>query len=387
MINSRVKSYNMNDLEQLGLYSKDLIESLRRKQYNDLKDWFSLEELNDWDIMEPILYAIRNEYNTYIIYKYCGKNIQSDPELSHEIIIKEVNLLEGTPLSRDKEFIKRSIDINPDVVSYMANDLKNDIEFLKECISNENIGIEQLKSIIEDNPKLTKDNNFMVEAIKKDASMVLLCNKELKADYKSMEKICRENDKVINYIASNTNEFGKEGLQASKDVLIDKSSESAINGFKEELSSVDKQIEQAKEEGKNEDELKKLFQRSKQLQRHAKLFERIQSGEIDAVRAAKLIDKLCQNIEPEYRKKIEQLITLDKAIIEKDKEDKEMESLNTGKVVSEIAPEEHQKSKKFLESGIEATEESVRTEQINNEVGKIREIQKSKDKQNETELE
>ena len=168
---------------------------------------------------------------------------------------------------------------------------------IKEVLRNENIGKEQIKNMIQENPDLVKDDTFMIEAIKKDASMILLCDNELKSDYKPMEKICRENDEVISYIANNTNEFGKEGLQASKDVLVDKSSESAINGFREELSSVDKQIEQAQEEGKSKDELKTLVQRSKLLQRHAKLFEWIQSGEIDAVRAAKLIDKLCQNIE------------------------------------------------------------------------------------------
>ena len=49
--------------------------------------------------------------------------------------------------------------------------------------------------------------------------------------------------------------------------------------------------------------------------------------------------KICQNIEPEYRQEIEQLITLDNAIIERDREEK---------------------SKKMLESGIEATEETVK---------------------------
>ena len=354
MISSRVKTYKINDLEELGIYSKDLIESLRRNQYNDLRYHFSLIELNDWDIMVPILYAVRNEYNTYMIYKYCGENIQKDHELARDVIINEVKLIEGTILTSDKEFIKKSIDINPEIISYISNDLKNDSEFLKECILNENVGKEQIENLIQENPDLAKDKNFMVEAIKKDASMVLLCDKEIKSDYKSMENLCRENDEVISYVASNTNEFGKEGLQASKDVLVDKSSESAINGFIEELSSVDKQIEQAEEDGKSEDELKSLVQRSKQLQRHAKLFERIKSGEIDAVRAAKLIDKICQNIEPEYRQEIEQLITLDNAIIERDREEK---------------------SKKMLESGIEATEETVKMEQRDKEVAKIKEIQ------------
>ena len=49
------------------------------------------------------------------------------------------------------------------------------------------------------------------------------------------------------------------------------------------------------------------------------------------------------------------------------------------------AREEYQKSKRMLQSGIEATEESVRTEQINNEVGKMSEIQKGKDVPKEVE--
>lgn len=378
-MDSRIETCKLIDLEQSGMYSKNLIESLKKNEYSNLRDYLSPDELSDWDIMGPILHAIKNEYNTYIIYKYCGENIQSDPKLSREILREEVKLIEGTPLSRDKEFIKKSIDVNPNVMLYMSDDLKSDTEFLKDCISNENIGVEQLKSIIQDNPKLAKDNDFMVEAAKKDASMVLLCDKELKSDYKSMEKICRENDEVISYIASNTNEFGKEGLQASKDVLVDKSSENVINGFKEEMTGVNKQIEQAKQEGKSEDDLKDLVQRSKQLQRHAKFFERIQSGEIDAVKATKLIDKLCQNLEPEYRRKIEQLLTLDKAIVERDKSDKETESLNP-KTAKE-------KGKSLLETAVKATEETVTTGKINNEVKKIRDIQAEKNRQGENSME
>lgn len=354
MVNSEVKTYDLNMLEKLGLYSKDLIERLRRNQYDYLKENFTLEELNNWDIMGPILYAIRNEFNTYIIYKYCGEDIQKDPELSYEVIANEIKLIEGTILSKDKEFIKRSININPNIVLYMSVSLKKDKEFLKECILTESIGIEQIKNIIKENPDLSKDNSFMIQAIKKDASMILLCDDVLKNDYSYMEKICKENDLVINYVASNTNEFCKEALQASKDVLVDISSINVINGFKEELNNINRQIEQATKEGKNDDEIKKLIQRTKQLQRHIKLFERIIAGEVDAVKITKLIDKFCRNIQPEYKEKINQLMVLDTAICEREKENMENINFNTGKVVDIILPEQYEQAALDFSEGNES---------------------------------
>ena len=349
MSNGEVKRNKLVDIE--NLYSKEIIESLKTKQYNDLKKYFSLEELNKMEVMEQILYAVKNEYNTYIIYKYCGEDIQRNSELASEVITNEAELIEETKLSRDREFIRSYIKVNPDIVLHMSQELKGDVDFLVKCIGERDIGKMQIESMLKDNPELAKQEKFMLQAVNKDASAILLCDKELKENYIIMEKICRENEGVIDYVADNTTQFGKEGLKATKDVLVDTTSENIINEFSEELDNIRQQTEESE---KSEDEIKQLTNRSRQLQRHIDFLERVKSGKVDAVRAAKPTDRLCKNVAPEYAKKVKQVIKIDNAIVEKGKE--------------------------VLESGVKATEASVGVTDINNVVKGITEIQKNNDK-------
>ena len=55
------------------------------------------------------------------------------------------------------------------------------------------------------------------------------------------------------------------------------------------------------------------------LDRLGKLLENIFMGKIDPVRAARLIDRVCKNLAPEYREQIENVLKLDESIIIKEK--------------------------------------------------------------------
>ena len=109
-------------------------------------------------------------------------------------------------------------------------------------------------------------------------------------------------------------------------------------------------------EGKEDDDkLKELLKRNKHLERHIRFFERIKNGEIDPVRAAKLIDKYCANLDEEYKKELKQLLKIDEAIIGKENEEqKENEEVT-------IKP-----------SNIEEMTQSASLEGIKEETGSIR---------------
>ena len=357
------RKVQFSDLEASGRYSIEVMDAIKDiDTLYKLKNLLDEETKKEKDFMEPLMYAVKNEKGTYAIYEYYDEILQNDEELAIEIIKEEPNLIENTPLSEQKEFILKVAEINPKVISHMSQDLKIDSQFTGELCNLENKEVTQYAAIeckmpdtVLENPELAANETFMKQAVLENVNSLEHASDELKNDYNFMKEISKS-EEVIDYVVEHTEQFGKEALTAAKETLVEVSSEKAKSGFEEESKKIQEQIAEKQEENES---LEELLKRDKQLQRHINFFERIQKGEVDPVRAAKLMDKLCKNMDPQYKQKISQLIGLDKAIDEK--------------------------SKKMLESAVEATEESVRTEQINNEADKISEIQKSKDETRETE--
>lgn len=362
------KKVRFSDLEASGIYSTAIMNAVKDiKTLYKLKDLLDIDTKKDKDFMEPLLYAVKNEKGTYAIYEYYDESLQKDTKLATEIILTEPELIENTPFSRQKDFILKVAEINPRVISYMSTDLKKDSEFTGELCNLQNSDITKyaaieckMPEIFVENPELTVNKIFMMQAITQNVNSFEYASEELKNDYNFMKEASR-NEKVIDYVVEHTEQFGKEGLTATKDTLVEISTDEAKHGFEEERKKVKTQIIQAQKEGETED-IDSLLKRNKQLERHIKFFERIQKGEIDPIRAAKLIDKICHDIEPEFKQKIYKLLKLDEVIIEKGKE-------------------EQQKSKGLLKSGVEATEEDIGNYQMNNEVNKIKAITKERDAQ------
>lgn len=350
---------NLIDKDGRRVYSEELLQNIKSGDFNYLNTIDSHYK-NDIFFMEPLLYAVKNsEYNTYAIYKYYGEELQEDINIAAEIVKEEPELIEGTSASNSEAFILEMAKVNPEVILYMSESLKENTEFAEQLcdLNNEDITMYVAKectmpNAIIENPSLGENKSFMIEAAKEDPKVLEYASDEFKDDYKFMREVSK-NKETIDYVIEHIEDFGEKGLSGTKDALVEISSDEAICGFEEEQKNVKKQIE---EKADDNTELEGLLKRDKQLQRHIKFFEKIKNGEVDSVRAAKLIDKICVNLDEKYKEEIKQVLKLDEAIIEKQK-------LNENKDIQE---------EKIGLENIERKTESASLEGIKEETHSIR---------------
>ena len=303
----------------------DLIEVLTNKEYGKLKTILDSTVVENASIMEPILYSVKNEYGTYKVYKYCGEKFQENLDLVIEIVKDEPELIKDTPISNNKVYILELAKVNPEVVIHMSQSLKANTEFIENLceLNNKEIIINiarecKMPDTIKKNPELANNKEFMTEAVKKELNVLKYASEELKNDYKFIKEVST-NKETVNYIVENAEDFGAKGLSGAKDALVEISSDEAIYGFEQEKEELKNKILDGQEEGKDK-ELEELLKRDKQLGRHIKFFERIKNGEVDPVRAAKLIDKICINMDEKYKEEIRNVLKLDEVIKAKEKE-------------------------------------------------------------------
>ena len=329
------RDVNFKMLQESGIYPQRLLQELRSGNYYNLRETLDLSLRENENFMEPLLYAVKNERGTFEIFKYYGENLQqSDLGLTIEVVVEEPHLIEDTAVSKNKQFIKELAEVNPEVIEYMSDDLKSDPEFIKELVELNDKEITayvarecEIEQVIKDNPELANNSDFMMEAIKKDASAIEFASEELKNDYDFIKQSCKDNREVITHIAEHTQNFGKEALTATKEVLKDDTTCRAVEDMKQELEKVKEQkaLMEAKEGfDENSDEYKNLARREKACERHLVLFDKIRSGEYNPERAARLGLKLLENVPEEYKKDMMQYLKLDEALLEKKKEDKDV---------------------------------------------------------------
>ena len=315
------------------LYNKELLEQLKNGNFEDELARISENDRKEREFMEPLLYAVKKDKGTYVVFKQYSDSLKRDiirdnRELAVDIIINEPELIEKTPISGNEQFILEYVQMNPKMIRYIDSQLKTNEQFINKLNKKENLEINSeivrmgIVTELLNNPQLSNNKEFMSDAISKNGSLIEFASDELKNDYEFMKENCSNNKEVINYVSEHTQEFGKEGLSATKDALVEVSSHEAISGFEEEKATIkEKIIENGEKEESNLDD---LLKRNKQLERHIKFFNRIKNGEIDPVRAAKLIDKVCVNLDESYRNEIKQLLKIDDAIIEKNEKEEQL---------------------------------------------------------------
>lgn len=219
------------NLEESGMYPKELLDNIKHNEYEVLER-LPKHLKTDKDYMEPLLYAVKNDFNTYVVYKYYGENLQNDRKLATKIILSEPNLIIGSPISSDKQFIIESVHINPDVINYMSDALKKDEELIVElCNMNDKNIIQnivdscEIKDTILDNPQLQNDKEFMENILKIDYTFLEVAGEELRNDYDFLKQQSLHNYEIVDYVVDNIDMFGNEGIkgvrQASKDLTID----------------------------------------------------------------------------------------------------------------------------------------------------------------------
>lgn len=319
------------------VYDENLLQELESGNFYYLNN-IDLVDRNNRYFMEPLLYAVRNsEYGTYEIYRYYGEELQKmDLNIATEIVIEEPDVIEYTAISDKENIILHLVRYNPEVIIYMSEDLKSDGDFIEQLCETGNKEVIMLAArecniadVLQDNPDLANNPEFMREVIKDDVTMLTNASEDLKDNHKFIKDICKENKEAINYVVDHTEEFGKEGLGAAKVVLAENTTSKAIEGFKSELEELQKKKEKPQEENKDldtEKARKEAAIKERQLKNSIKFLEKIKNGEVKPERAIRLINSLCDNLGEEYREEIMKYIKLDDAVIERQKEEKEKES-------------------------------------------------------------
>lgn len=331
---------NFEDLKQVvdeegkRIYSENLISKLQSGDLNALNE-VDLSNRNNKYFMEPLLYAVKNsELSTYEVFKYYGEELQkSDLTIATEIVINEPDVMEDTAITDNPTLVLHFAKINPEIILYISEDLKNDGEFIEELCETGNkeaiiyaVRECNVSTVIQDNPDLASNPVFMKEAIKEDANALEHADVSLKNNYEFIKSAAKENEEVIDYVAEHTNEFGTEGLGAAKEVLVENTACRAIEEMKTELESVEakkSEMETAEDFNKDSEEYKAIKIRARQLNNSIRFIEKIRSGEIEQEKAVRRLNSICENMSEDYRAELLKYIKMDDAVIEKQKAEKD----------------------------------------------------------------
>lgn len=320
------RTVNFDELEKAvnkdgkRVYPPKLIQQLRNGNFNILNE-INASYRNNRTLMEPLLYAVKNsEYGTYEVYKYYGEELQKrDLTIATEIASREPKIFEDTPISSNDTMMLTLAKINPEIVLYISENLKNDGDFIQdlceEC-SKEAVmyAIREcnVSEVLQDNPELATNPAFMKEAIKEDASILSKLDENYKNDYEFVREISQANPEVINYIVGHTEEFGAEALSATRASIEENFITDATKDIQEERKKLE--LEKAQLESEEVETSKKatsLKQREKNLtsiEEHIAKFQAL--PEDKKPRVASLYLKVLQDIPEHYRTELEKYNTI-----------------------------------------------------------------------------
>ena len=229
---SNNKSLFIKDLEDSGFYNQDLLNSLKNREFYAIMDFIPEDDRANIDIMEPLLYAVRNELGTYEVFKYYQKNLQNDIELASEIIVREPELIKDTPISLNRQFILDNMEKNPKIIEYMNSNLKTDKDFISQISSTKNPEVMEeiiiscvAIDLVLNNPELGRDLSFMDLAIDQDVNVLKYASEEIKNNKEFLKIKSSQNENVIDYVVNNIGDFGLEGIkgvrESSREFTVD----------------------------------------------------------------------------------------------------------------------------------------------------------------------
>lgn len=337
------RNVNFKLLEDSGQYPIEMIEQLRNGNYNYITQNVDLHLRENKKFMEPLLYAVKNDRGSYVLFKQYGDNLQQgDLDLAIEVTRYEPEIIEDTAISSNKYFMLELVEANPEVIEYMSPELKNDAQFIEQLCELNNSEIItyvakecNISNVIEKNPELAQNPDFIRE-------------------------VCKADSNAIDYIASNTEKFSAEALIATQEVLRDNFNKKVTHECHEECEKLKQEIKYKKEQGMPVDETV-IAKASRMEKRPTVLDERLkglENGDPKAIRYAHNILRFCKNISEEDKQMLEQSLKIGEAIAVKQKEEQE-KSENSSK---NIKPED-----------IEKITNEVRTSKINEATTEIRE--------------
>ena len=203
-----------------------LIEALRNKNFKELNSLG--DKLNDFNFMQPLIYAYESEMGTYELFLHSGPVVQK--EMAVEVFQKEPSLILETDLVNDKQFIESKLKECPQILEYIPEEIKNDAQVSRkiEELRMEEEGpdltsllepslIDILTGQLDENPDLGSDEEFMTGAIQSDPSFIELAAKELKENFDFMREQSRGNQEVIDLVAQKADEFNLDAISAVRE--------------------------------------------------------------------------------------------------------------------------------------------------------------------------
>ena len=314
------------------VYSDRLLQSLSTGDFNCLNE-VSLEDRNNRFFMEPLLFAVRNsEYGTYEIYKYYGEQLQKENlTIVTEIIVEEPDVIQDTSISDNAAIMIYLAQINPEVVMYMSEDLKNDGEFIEALCKTGDKDIIRyaasecnISEVLQDNPELANNPIFMGAAIKEDVTALAHVSEELKNNYDFIKEVAMENREVTDYVAEHTEEFGKDALKGARAAVETHFIKDATKDVKEAKQKLVEEKQKLEEQGKDEKTSKEIEKKEKDLKSIEDMMRKFEeTPEEKKPRRAHWYLQAIKD-KPEYAYYIKELEKYEKIYIaEKEKEEKE----------------------------------------------------------------
>lgn len=337
------------------IYSEKLLQRIKVGDFNSLNE-ISIADRNNKYFMEPLLYAVKNsEFSTYEVFKYYGEELQkNDLSIATEIVLKEPEVLEDTAITDNSAIVLHLAKINPEIILYISDELKNDGEFIENLCETGNreaiayaLDESNIKEVLQDNPNLANNKEFMREAVKEDVTVLAIVAPELKNSYEFIREVSMENRKVIDYVVENTEEFGKEALDGAKDSLQEQFIADASQDVQKEREKIQEEKEQLIAEGKNDEEIAKVFaKRERDLDSIENTMKKFETYSVEeAGKRAKTYLRFVKNIPEEYTKKLESYVKLYEASKEREEknntkiEPKNIEALTEDAKLSEVQVE------------------------------------------------
>ena len=252
------KTVDLDMLKKSGIYTEQILAAIENKDYLALAEdtLISKEQRQDVEFMGPIVYAFEKAHGTYVVYKYCGDELQKNLEFARDIIKKEPEIIANTAASADREFIEKVVPEAPEVIKHMASELKSDSTFTAELCE---LNIPEVSAYaaqeckmpdaIEENPTLAENKDFMLGLIQQDANSLEYASDELKNNYNFIKEVCIENKEAIKYVSEHTEEFGSDSLKGAQEVLAEQFNGQLVQDCNDEVEKIKKEIEDKKQQG------------------------------------------------------------------------------------------------------------------------------------------
>jgi len=241
----------LKDLRNIGTYPQELLAELEKGKLEKLLE-LSVDQRENREFMEPILYAMLDEFGTYEVYRYFGDKLKdylkTDERLSREILLAEPELIKDSPIAENKKLILESKERVPEVIRYISSKLEKDTEFITGlCDTNDTKVMGELidkysaKTLMAIDESLKGNEKFMMAAISNDISVLNYADEKILNSYDFFKGASYNNHEVVEFTIKNNERIGIEAISGVKDT-------SEEHALENSMGVISKNIEKGEDE-------------------------------------------------------------------------------------------------------------------------------------------